>query len=119
LFDKFDVDKIWMAWTENPGDDEAKAVNAHLKDMVAAVGFATRKIKENTTRKEGSSFFTNMYRGTELLGVRKDFQGALQDVTEFFGTPAKVKKLAATNTTTSGIKVRDNYEISLDTAKGF
>jgi len=117
-FDDFHIDKIWLAWTENPKDEEAKLINAHLREGVAALGFVAKKIQANTLRKTKSGFFRNKYNGNQLLKVRKEYEGALQDVTEFFGPLATIKKLKA-NTSPSGIKVSDKYNISLDTQKAF
>ena len=117
LFDTFDIDKIWMAWTENPKDEEAKAINAHLKDGIIALGYAAKKIKANTANKTKNGFFRNQYNGNELFKARQDFNGALQGVAEFFGPLGTVKKLGATTTSPSGIKVKDQYKISIETQK--
>ena len=51
LFDDFDIDRIWMAWTENPKDKVAQQINAHLKENVTALGIAAKKMAATTTKK--------------------------------------------------------------------
>ena len=118
LFDAFDIDKIWMAWTENPKDEEAKEINSHLKEGIAALGFATKKIQANTATKAKNGFFKNSYKGKEMFKVRQEFNGALESVAEFFGPLAVAKKVKST-TSTSGIQVKDKYDITISTQKAF
>ena len=114
LFDQFDVDKIWMAWTENPKDEEAKIINAHLKKSITALAFAANKISSNTEKKEKAGFFKNVYKGNEMLTVRKDYQFALNSVTEFYG-PLNIAKNVKTSP--SGIQFKKNFKISIETQK--
>ena len=37
LFENFEVGEVWLAWTENPADDQAKALDKYKGDALAAV----------------------------------------------------------------------------------
>ena len=52
LFDKFQFDEIWMAWTEDPDDDEAKQINGYIKMGLAALVTAVKKLKESKKKKK-------------------------------------------------------------------
>jgi hypothetical protein len=115
LFDQFDIDKIWMAWTENPKDDEAKAINAHLHEGIVALGIATKNLQAQTNKKDKNGFYKSAYKGSASLKMRKEFDGALQSVTEFFGPLPKLKA----TTSPSGIQVKDQFNVSIQTQEAF
>lgn len=118
LFDQFDIDKIWMAWTENPKDDEAKLINNHLKDGIVALGIASEKIREKTAAMDTPAFRDHNYQGKEMIAARKAYDVALQNVANFYGPLTAAKKTKKT-TTSTGIEVKDNYKIRIDTQKAF
>lgn len=45
-WDRFRVDRVWAAWTENPRDPGAQAVRKHRGDLMEAVGLAARALAE-------------------------------------------------------------------------
>ena len=51
-FADFDIDQIWLAWTENPNDKEAVTINSRLRDGVAALAFAAERINEKVDSTE-------------------------------------------------------------------
>jgi hypothetical protein len=111
LFDKFEIDKIWLAWTENPDDEEAKIINAHLQDNITALTLATRHIKANTKAKANQGYYTNMYNGHKVVKWREEYDAALERMTEFFGP------MGVTKTSPGGIKYKDHFKISIETQK--
>ena len=110
LFDSFAIGKIWMAWTENPEDDDAIVLNKNLMKRVKALMVAADKIKKNTKDKE--AFMLSQAKGNEMLAYRKNFDGGLGDVLGFFGDMSLKKEEI---TTPAGIKVKEKYTISLKT----
>ncbi|HEU0298269.1 MAG TPA: hypothetical protein VFR37_02420 [Longimicrobium sp.] len=45
-WDRFRVDRVWAAWTENPRDADAQAIHKHKGDLMEAVGLAARALGE-------------------------------------------------------------------------
>jgi beta-lactamase superfamily II metal-dependent hydrolase len=113
LFDHFDIDNIWMAWTESPKDKVAQQINGHLQDNVTALGIAAKKLATSTTKKKKNGAFNTQFMGSAMLSMRENFDTALNNVLEFYGP------FTATKTTASGIEVKDNYKISIETQKAF
>lgn len=113
LFDSFDIDQIWMAWTENPKDKVAQQINARLTENVTALGIAAKRLDKVTATKKKAGFYNNAFLGKQLLCVRENFNNALGSLLDFYGP------FAATTTTPSGIKIKDNYDISPETQKAF
>lgn len=112
-FDSFDIDRIWMAWTENPKDKVAQQINDHLQDSITALGIASARLKKNTSTKKNTGVYKTMFKGSEMLTIRDNFDHALQSMLDFYGP------FSATKTTPSGIKIKDNYDISAETQKAF
>ena len=113
LFDHFDIDNIWMAWTENPKDDVAQQINAHLLENIAALKVASTKLAALREEKKNNGFFNTSFGGAQLLKVREDYDRTLNSLLEFHGP------LAATIETPSGIEIKDNFKISVETQKAF
>jgi len=113
LFDSFDIDNIWMAWTEDPNDEIAQQINAHLKENIAALTVAKEKLVKETNRKKTTGFYDSEYSGNQMLGISESFNGALGAILEFYGP------LGATEVTPSGIKIKDNFRTSIETQKAF
>jgi hypothetical protein len=106
LFDNFSIEKLWFAWTENPEDDDAKVLNKGLQKRVKALKMAADRLKKKT--KENTPFYLSLAGGNTLLKNRKSFNTSLEGVLGFFGS------LGITETV-GGIRVKDKYNISLDT----
>lgn len=115
LFDKFQFDEIWMAWTENPEDEEAKQINAYLKMGLAALITASKDLKAKKKKKKEAGFYAGMYQGDEMLRMREKFDNTVSDLAEFYGAIGITKA----KTTTSGVKYKDLYDISIDTLEAF
>jgi beta-lactamase superfamily II metal-dependent hydrolase len=113
LFDNFDIDNIWMGWTENPKDKTALQINANLKNNTTALAIATKKLSASTKKKKVAGFYNTAFNGSTLLGMRESFNAALQGMVDFYG-PLSISK-----TTKSGIVIKDNYAISIETQKAF
>lgn len=107
LYDHFSIGKIWLAWTENPDDDDAKVLNKGLKKRIKALAIAAENLKKKKT--EHVKFFAQFAGGDAILAAREGFNAGLQEVLGFYG-PLGVKK-----TTPGGINVKEKYTISLDT----
>lgn len=106
LYDHFSIGKIWLAWTENPEDDDAKVLNKGLQKRIKALKIAAEKLKKKKV--EHARFYAQFANGESILAARETFNSDLEEVLHFFG-PLAVDK------TVSGISVKDKYKISLDT----
>jgi hypothetical protein len=51
-FDAIAVDHVWVAWTEDPNDDLAKAIEKFTKDLLEAVSLAAPALAANQARNE-------------------------------------------------------------------
>src|SRR5262245_6735192 len=40
FFKDFDIGQVWLAWTEDPGDEEAVTINSRLREGAAALQLA-------------------------------------------------------------------------------
>lgn len=108
LFDGFKIEKIWMAWTENPDDKEATLIRDHINRGITALGVANEKLKDSLAKKTAS--FAAMANGTESLAAYEAFNRTIDDVASFFGSLEVTK-------TASGIKLKDKYKISVNSLK--
>lgn len=106
LFNVFSVDKLWLAWTEDPDDEDAKVLNKGLQKRIKALKIATDRLKKNTNG--AAEFYMSLAGGDKLLAIRKDFNDSLEGVLEFLGPLAVTK-------TPDGATVKEQYRISLDT----
>lgn len=113
LFDKFQFDEIWMAWTEDPEDDEAKQISAYLKMGLAALTTAAKKLKAKKKKKKEAGFYASMYRGDEMLQMREKFDETVADLADFNGN------ISINKVSTSGIKYKDMFTISIETLEAF
>lgn len=104
FFADFDIDQIWLAWTENPKDKEAKEINSRLRDGAAALQFAATKlhnIDETERELAGDLAFRD-----EVSAARKHMTQSLDDIMGFYGVTA------AKEVSESGIKYKKNGRIS-------
>lgn len=106
LYDNFSIEKIWLAWTENPEDDDAKVLNKGLQKRIKALKIASERLKKK--KAEHTRFYAQFAGGDRILAARETFNADLEDVLNFYG-PLTAKK------TVSGISAKDKYKISLDT----
>jgi len=108
LFDGFKIEKIWMAWTENPDDKEATLIREYINKGITALGIANEKLKDSLAKK--TALFTAMANGKESLAAHEAFNKTIDEVASFFG-PLEVTK------TPSGITLKDKYTISVNSLK--
>ena len=54
-FKKIRVDRVWMAWTENPQDNDAKAIVKYKDDLGAALASAARALTDPKRGNEDSA----------------------------------------------------------------
>lgn len=106
LYDHFSIGKIWLAWTENPEDEDAKVLNKGLVKRIKALKIAADKLKKN--KAAHTRFYAQFAGGESILSARETFNTELEEVLHFFGPLATAKSV-------SGISVKDKYKISLDT----
>lgn len=95
-FQEIEVENVWMAWTENPGDDDAKSLMTHIADLGMAVAQAAQALTQNNPSKADTDTAEAM---TSLL----EFGNGRPDVLQPFLGAAKsplsagpTKKLATT-----------------------
>lgn len=105
LFDGFQIDNIWLAWTENPNDGIAKQINKRLTQGALALNFATKELEKENTSANNSSIFMG-----EKLGLAKQkYLTVLNDLVGLNGN------FSVTKETESGIKINETPKLSLDT----
>lgn len=104
FFKDFDIEQIWLAWTEDPHDDEAVTINSRLREGAAALQVAVTQLHAV----EADESF-----GPGVADARTSFNGALNDVLGFYGVAAAKK--SKTKTSESGIKYKPNGTISVET----
>ena len=102
-FEGFDIDQIWLAWTENPQDAEAVAINSRLREATVALGIASELLSDNVNIPNRKH---TLHSDSARLSARKQFAGNVGDVFGFYG------ELAAREESESGIRYRKNGRIS-------
>jgi hypothetical protein len=107
-FKDFEIDQIWLAWTEDPDDAEAVAINSRLRKGTAALGIAASKLEK--VESEEAARIEGFYNGQSVTEGRAKFNVQMNDVLGFYGTSLK-------EVSESGIKYNKNGKISPDTEK--
>jgi len=107
FFGDFKIGQVWLAWTENPDDEEAVTINARLRDGAAALQIAAMQLRD--AEREEFPQSNGMYFGKRAATARKHFNSAFDDVLGFYGVTA-LKKVSE-----GGIKYKKNGKISVDT----
>lgn len=107
FFGDFEIGQIWLAWTENPDDDEAVEINSRLRQGAAALQIAAIQLRD--AERQEASQLKGLYFGEAVAAARRSFNSALDDVLGFYGVAAKSK------VSTSGIKYKTKGAISVDT----
>jgi hypothetical protein len=101
-FGDFEIGQVWLAWTEDPGDDEAVTINSRLRDGATALRVAAERLRASGAEEAGR--FHGLHVGTGVAAARAEFAAAVQDILGFYGL-----------TSDSGIKYKPNGRISLET----
>jgi hypothetical protein len=101
-FADFDIGQVWLAWTEDPDDAEAAAINARLRDGAAALQVAAARL--GAAAGEDASRFRGLHFGAGAGDARRGFAAAVQNVLGFYGA-----------TSESGIRYKPNGKISVAT----
>ncbi len=117
FFSQFEIRQVWLAWTENPEDEEALRINSRLRQGAAALKNAARKLKNTLPKKKPQS--KGMYVGEQAeADAREQFNLSLEDVLGFYGVTAitETSVTALRKTTESGIKYKDKNATSVETA---
>lgn len=105
FFGDFEIGQVWLAWTEDPDDEEAVQINSRLRDGAAALQVAAMQLK--ATEAVESSRFQGLSGGKQIANARHQFNEALENVLGFYGVAAPKSK--------SGIKYKPNGKISVNT----
>jgi hypothetical protein len=109
LFNDVEIEKIWLAWTEDPDDPEAQQINSSIIERVKAIKLATDRVAEGN--KKNAAFYKSVNPAKDVLGYRKKYHSSLEEILTFFGS------LSVTKTSTSNIKYKDQYRISVETQR--
>lgn len=107
LFEGFQIDNLWLGWTEDPTDEVAKQINKRLSEGAVALNFAVDKLKKEATTTDTST----MYMGDVFKAAKEEYNRILADIVNFNGEFSVSKK------TESGITINDNLKISIDTQR--
>jgi hypothetical protein len=103
-FGDFEIGQVWLAWTENPNDDEAVTINSRLRDGAVALQCAAKRLRDS--QQEGMEQIEDMYFGFSLNQGRMEFNQKMDDVLGFYGVTS-LKEVSD-----SGIKYNPNGKIS-------
>jgi hypothetical protein len=106
LFSDFEIDQVWLAWTENPEDREAVTINSRLREGAEALQIAAMRMQAAEAN-EGEQF-KGLGASKEVNAARKCFNEAMSHVLGFYGVSAK-------KTSDTGIKYKDDPETSVRT----
>jgi hypothetical protein len=109
LFNEFEIGETWLAWTEDPDDQEAKTINSRLREGAAALHVAALHLK--SAEAEENARFTGFRLGADIAAARDIFNVTLDGVLGFYGATVQSKS----ETSPSGIKYKENGKISVDT----
>jgi hypothetical protein len=109
FFSAFDIRQTWLAWTENPDDEEAVTINSRLREGAAALQVAAERLHAVET--EESDQFHGFQFGSSVAAARKRFNEELSDVLGFYGVAAGKER----KTSQSGIKYKTQGTISVET----
>ncbi len=99
FFADFEIGEVWLAWTEDPKDDEARTINSRLRDGAAALQLAATQLQEAETDEVEQT--KDMYFGDTVALGRRQFNSSMDDVLGFYG--ASLKEVSE-----SGIKYKKN-----------
>jgi hypothetical protein len=106
FFNAFEIKQLWLAWTENPDDKEAKTINSRLRKNVTALSVAASRLQ--AAEKNEVAQFQGMRVQNSVAKARSEFNFAMGNVLGFYG-------LGVTKQTKSGIKYKTNSKISAET----
>ena len=109
FFGAFDIDQIWLAWTEDPNDEEAVTINSRLREGAAALHFAAMRLHD--VEAEESDQFLGLNFGASVANARTNFNAALNDVLGFYGVAVAKKSKPSQR----GIKYKTKPTISVET----
>jgi hypothetical protein len=107
FFSKFSIGQVWLAWTENPDDDEAVAINSRLRKGVTALQIAAAELKAAEAAEARQ--FRNQFVGGSVAAARARFNGQMEDVLGFYGMAA------LSRVSQSGIRYKTKPKVSTDT----
>jgi hypothetical protein len=107
FFGEFEIGQVWLAWTEDPDDDEAVAINSRLREGVAALQVAAAGLQE--AEAEEAERFSGLYFGKSVAAAREQLNLSMADVMGFYGVAAKSK------ISESGVKYKPNGKVSVET----
>ena len=82
-FQDFAINEIWLAWTEDPTDAEAVAINSRLRNAAAALQLAASRLRE--AEQAEIHQMQNLYYGAEVAAARQEFNAVLDDILGFYG----------------------------------
>ncbi len=103
-FKNFEIKHTWLAWTENPEDEEAKTINSRLRDGAAALQLAAHKLQE--AQEDEIKQIGEHYTKASLEAARTNFNKQMEDVVGFYGVTS-LKDVSE-----SGIKYKKNGKVS-------
>jgi hypothetical protein len=91
-FDKIQVDHVWLAWTENPEDGDAKRIKKFANDLGASAGVAARALmkigrKSDEAMALGEAIGSLLgFFGEERDGLGADFAESVNAAMEYVRT---------------------------------
>ncbi|MCA9065550.1 MAG: hypothetical protein KDA96_20925, partial [Planctomycetaceae bacterium] len=107
LFAEFEIGQVWLAWTEDPKDKEATAINSRLREGVAALQVAVAGLKESQELE--AMRFSGLHFGADVTAARESFNASLENVLDFYGVTSRSK------VSRSGIRYKPKGKVSVET----
>ncbi len=103
-FGDIEIGQVWLAWTENPDDEEAATINSRLRDGAVALQLAARRLRD--TQQDEVDQADDMYFGPRVKQGRTEFNRKMDDVLGFYGVTS-IKEVSE-----SGIEYKPNGKVS-------
>ncbi len=113
FFADFEIKQLWLAWTENPEDSEAKTINSRLRKGAAALSVAASRLQAAEASEVAQ--FKGMNGHGAFSKARADFNIAMGEVLGFYGLSVAKAGTSSTKTSKSGIKYKTKATVSAET----
>ena len=87
LFADFEIDQVWLGWTEDPHDKDAKALNARLRQGAAALQVAAAHLHAKKSVSD-PEYETRLSGPEDEQDPRTAFNLGVTRIAEFYGSEA-------------------------------
>ncbi len=89
-FKKIQVDHVWVAWTEEPGNIVAQKLREKYAKQAIALGIAIKKLEKNMNEPAFKALFKDALKGKFMLKSKQRFLSGLRDVLKLYDEEGKL-----------------------------